>query len=219
MQKLKIKQIGHVRRTRAYKNPSAYRLYLTDALAPCCVTGRGGQLSAHWLMLMRTFLTPVRTEEGRRLRRIYGDTEGFRHRHLVPRTDGCSNTLTTVLKDNLIMGLEQQLATLEYHEHPTDAQLVEFFKPMAYIRKATPREYFRLMGLTDADIDKIDAYPCASVEEFAKADKAVRRQGISKCNKYKLAGNSIVTSVLYAIFEKMFIADCKAAPQQMTLDL
>lgn len=30
------------------------------------------------------------------------------------------------------MGLKQQLATLEYHEHPTTEQLVEFFKPMAY---------------------------------------------------------------------------------------
>ena len=96
---------------------------------------------------MKAFLTPQRTDEGRRLRRIYGDAKGFRCRHLVPRADGCSNTLTTILKDNLIMSLENQLTTLEYHEHPTIEQLVEFFKPMAYIRKATPREYFRLMGL------------------------------------------------------------------------
>lgn len=139
--------------------------------------------------------------------------------NLAPRTDGCSNTLTTILKDNLIMGLQQQLSTLEYHEHPTTEQLVDFFKPMAYIRKATPREYFRLMGLTDADIDKIDSYPCASVQEFANADKATQRQGIAKTNKYKLAGNSIVVDVLYAIFENMFINDCTTEPQQLTLDL
>ena len=78
------------------------------------------------------------------------------------------------------MGLQQQLSTLEYHEHPTAEQLVDFFKPMAYIRKATPREYFRLMGLTEEDIDKIDSYPCASVQEFANADKATQRQGIEK---------------------------------------
>lgn len=167
----------------------------------------------------RFFLTPIRTEEGRRFRRLHGDAEGFRHRHLVPRTDGCSNTLTTILKDNLIMGLQQQLSTFEYHEHPTTEQLVDFFKPMAYIRKATPREYFRLMGLTEEDIDKIDSYPCASVQEFANADKATQRQGIAKTNKYKLAGNSIVVDVLYAIFENMFINDCTTEPQQLTLDL
>ena len=117
------------------------------------------------------------------------------------------------------MGLQQQLSTPEYHEHPTTEQLVDFFKPMAYIRKATPREYFRLMGLTEADIDKIDSYPCASVQEFANADKATQRQGISKTNKYKLAGNSIVVDVLYAIFENMFINDYPTEPQQLTLDL
>lgn len=168
---------------------------------------------------MKAFLTPQRTDEGRRLRRIYGDAKGFRYRHLVPRADGCSNTLTTILKDNLIMGLKQQLATLEYHEHPTIEQLVDFFKPMAYIRKATPREYFRLMGLTEADIDKIDAYPCATKAEFEHADKRLQRQGIAKSKKYALAGNSIVVDVLYSIFENIFIKDCTAEPQQLTLDL
>lgn len=64
------------------------------------------------------------------------------------------------------------------------------------------------MGLTEADIDK-----------FANADKATQRQGIAKTNKYKLAGNSIVVDVLYAIFENMFINDCTTEPQRLTLDL
>lgn len=45
----------------------------------------------------------VRTEEGRAIRKVVGDRENFRHRCLEPRTDGCSNVLSTVLKDNLIM--------------------------------------------------------------------------------------------------------------------
>lgn len=117
------------------------------------------------------------------------------------------------------MELEQQLTTLEYHEHPTDEQLVEFFRPMAYIRKATPREYFRLMGLTEADIDKIDAYPFATKAEFEHADKRLQQQGIAKSKKYALAGNSIVVEVLYAIFENMFINNCTVESQQLTLDL
>lgn len=67
------------------------------------------------------------------------------------------------------------------------------------IRKLTPRECFRLMGVNDADIDKIQA------------------SGISNSSQYKLAGNSIVAGgnytdlqgnvdgVLYNLFRKMFI--------------
>ena len=55
------------------------------------------------------------------------------------------------------------------------------------IRKLTPRECFRLMGVDDADIDKI------------------QEAGISNSSQYKLAGNSIVVDVLYHIFRKAFI--------------
>ena len=55
------------------------------------------------------------------------------------------------------------------------------------IRKPTPRECFRLMGVDDADIDKIQA------------------SGISNSGQYKLAGNSIVVDVLFHLFRKMFI--------------
>lgn len=55
------------------------------------------------------------------------------------------------------------------------------------IRKLTPRECFRLMGVDDADIDKIQA------------------SGISNSGQYKLAGNSIVVDVLFHLFRKMFI--------------
>lgn len=55
------------------------------------------------------------------------------------------------------------------------------------IRKLTPRECFRLMGVDDKDIDKIQA------------------AGVSNSGQYKLAGNSIVVDVLFHIFRKMFI--------------
>ena len=54
------------------------------------------------------------------------------------------------------------------------------------IRKVTPRECFRLMGLHDDDIDKIQA------------------TGISNTQQYKMAGNSIVVDVLEAIFKNLF---------------
>ena len=55
------------------------------------------------------------------------------------------------------------------------------------IRKLTEREVFRLMGVADKDIDKIDAAP------------------ISRSNKYMIAGNSIVVDVLAFILDKMLI--------------
>ena len=55
------------------------------------------------------------------------------------------------------------------------------------IRKLTPRECFRLMGMSDDDIDKIQAV------------------GISNTQQYKMAGNSIVVNVLEAIFKNLFM--------------
>ena len=57
------------------------------------------------------------------------------------------------------------------------------------IRKLTPTECFRLMGVHDDDIKKI------------------RDAGISDSQQYKLAGNSIVVDVLHGIFTQMFRKD------------
>ena len=77
-------------------------------------------------------------------------------------TKGTSNTITTVQKDNYVV------------------------EPSFRIRKLTPRECFRLMGMRDDDIDKI------------------RAAGISNTQQYKMAGNSIVVNVLEAIFGELF---------------
>lgn len=52
------------------------------------------------------------------------------------------------------------------------------------IRKLTPRECWRLMGVRDEQFDKL--------------------HDISNCQLYKMAGNSIVVDVLMAIFKNMF---------------
>ena len=55
-------------------------------------------------------------------------------------------------------------------------------------RRITPREAFRLMGLDDRDIDKIQS------------------TGISDTQLYKMAGNSIVVQVLEQIFKSLFLS-------------
>lgn len=82
------------------------------------------------------------------------------------------------------------------------------------IRKLTPRECFRLMGVDDADINRIDAHRVKTVLKSGK----VKEKPIPKSAKYKLAGNSIVVDVLYHIFYQMFIAEPpKPKPTQLSL--
>ena len=57
------------------------------------------------------------------------------------------------------------------------------------IRKLTPRECFRLMGVGEAEIDMLLS------------------SGISNSQLYKLAGNSIVINCLAAIFRQLFIGN------------
>lgn len=56
----------------------------------------------------------------------------------------------------------------------------------AILRRFTPREVYRLMGVSDEDIDKLLATP------------------LSRTSHYKLAGNSIVVDTLAAIFKNLF---------------
>lgn len=65
------------------------------------------------------------------------------------------------------------------------------------IRKLTERECFRLMGVADADSNKI-------------------RQVVTKSRCYKLAGNSIVVDVLVAIFNQLF-SENKTTDKQLKL--
>lgn len=66
------------------------------------------------------------------------------------------------------------------------------------IRKLTERECFRLMGVCEEYIDLIQA------------------AGISRSQRYKMAGNSIVVDVLVAIFRQLLIGN-KNAYQQLEI--
>ena len=161
-------------------------------------------------------LTPKRTEYGKALRKDYdaGRIQESRHNmtELEPRTDGICNTITTVQKDNLLMepkiiqvgnflddkgfenpqrgrvydinGLAPNIDTLQGGGR--EPKIIDNFTNYR-IRKLTPRECFRLMGVSEKDIDNI------------------QQSGISKTQQYKMAGNSIVVDVLYYIFKKMFV--------------
>lgn len=76
--------------------------------------------------------------------------------------------------------------------------IIEYNGALFRIRKLTERECFRLMGVSETDIDKIQA------------------SGVSRSRQYVLAGNSIVVDVLEKIFDKLFIHTEKTS-RQLTL--
>lgn len=121
--------------------------------------------------------------------------------------DGIASTITTVLKDNIIceMSIEQKISNARkscgfaYHKPSAKSMamrpggkgwkfvMTEDGK-LAWIRirRLTPRECFRLMDVSEEDIDKIQA------------------AGISDSQQYKLAGNSIVVACMEGIFRNLF---------------
>lgn len=86
-------------------------------------------------------------------------------------------------------------------------ELIQFYEDIMpvvmRIRKLTPKECFRLMGVSEEDID------------------TMLNSGISNSSAYKLAGNSIVVDVLYHLFRKAYIETdqdiVKGSPVQLSL--
>lgn len=70
-----------------------------------------------------------------------------------------------------------------------------------YIRKLTPRECFRLMDVSEEDIDKM-------VKPVDEKGKPV----LSKSAQYKLAGNSIVVSCMEKMFRNLVLEPSNRDP-------
>lgn len=78
------------------------------------------------------------------------------------------------------------------------AEVIDRINNRYRIRKFTPMECGRLMGVSDNDIQKM------------------MNAGLNKTILYKLFGNSIVVDVLYHIFRKMFV-ETQCEDQQLSL--
>ena len=112
---------------------------------------------------------------------------------------GTSNCLTSVKKDNLVLenliiGGEQKhqsvkkdgICTCLTSSMGTGGGYVPMIAPQYRIRKLTPRECGRLMGVSDEDINKMAAVN-------------------SNTQLYKQFGNSIVVDVMCAMFKNLNI--------------
>lgn len=126
------------------------------------------------------------------IRRVYGDNGlsptlntmqgGNRQPKIIEHNTVCEQRCDEGLrffKDNVC-------GTIRTINSGGDKRVIET-EPNFKIRKLTPRECFRLMGLSDNQIGKIQQF------------------GLSDSAQYKLAGNSIVVQVLEGIFKNLFI--------------
>lgn len=155
-----------------FGNPQRGRVYDAAGIAPTITTVTGGGLEPKIMQRARGFnnggcheTAPTITGSAFQENNFVIQPCALRGRENGQMVEfngsECANALTTVQKDSLI---------------------AEGWR----IRKLTPRECFRLMGLTEVEIDTIQA------------------AGISNSQQYKLAGNSIVVDVLAKIFEQLF---------------
>jgi len=118
-------------------------------------------------------------------------------------TQGTSNTLTSVQKDNWLLDIDFR------------------------IRKLTPKECWRLMGFTDEDYyrakyfskrvseDLLKQYPNHKGKRQLTHEQRIER--MSDSQMYKQAGNSIVVKVLYYMYYNLFIE--KDIPQDCDVQI
>lgn len=117
--------------------------------------------------------------------------------------NNCTNTITTVQKDNLVIEKILQVGniidTKRFGGNPQDGRVYSslgiaptihtahnpYVLEQIRIRRLTPKECWRLMGFSDDDFEK------------------AKNAGVSDTQLYKQAGNSIVVNVLETVFKNI----------------
>lgn len=159
------------------------RVYSSEGVSPTLSTMQGGNRQPK---ITEPFVVASR---GRNPAKPSDRTTGAPTvQRLEPRFDGCTNTLTSVQKDNYVATpvLEDGVSRTvrASGRGSTDRHSWDVIKHDLRIRKLTPLSCWRLMGFDDADFEKA-----------AKVN--------SNTQLYKQAGNSIVVDVLEAILEEL----------------
>lgn len=185
-------------------------------------------------MVMESYaIRMVRTEDGKKLRKAYEIGEihhGFNeHRKAELRTDGCSNTLSTVQKDNYIC--EKIIVAMRGRNpdnpsdrtvgSPTEQRLEPNSQGICNALTSVQKDNMVLEISTDISDEKlsflylIDGYlylirirkltprECWRLMDFTDEDFHKSEEVNSNTQLYKQAGNSICKNVLVAIFGQM----------------
>lgn len=189
-----VKQVGNIVEESGWSNPQRGRIYDSGGCCPTLNTCQGGQREPKIIVAMR----------GRNPDNPSDRTSGIpMEQRLEPNSQGISNTLTSVQKDNMV--LEKSVTTRGNEIASTIRSFIHkqgernilqnmenglgyegVIEPTYRIRKLTPKECWRLMSFSD--------------EDFQKAESVN-----SNSQLYKQAGNSIVENCLIAIFSQLGI--------------
>lgn len=177
------------------------------------------------MVLEQSILRMVRTEEGKRLRKQYENHE-IRHgyneyREAEPRTDGCSNTITTVQKDNLVLVRQATkegfipcemggVCDLNYPDSKTRRGRVQGNGQICptLTTENIPSVLEEWTWEIDGElylirIRKLTPRECWRLMGFTDEDFDKAQEVNSNTQLYKQAGNSIVVPVLEGIFRQL----------------
>ena len=167
----KVQQIGNIINTESFGgNPQTGRVYSAEGVSPTLNTMQGGGREPK--IVDDTYANrPARVyenesptiragREGLKVVDMYNPYNKSTIKDVAPTQTTCCGTTTS-----------SSTVIIKYENYR--------------IRKLTPRECWRLMGVRDEQFDKL--------------------HDISNSQLYKMAGNSIVVDVLMAIFKNMFM--------------
>lgn len=200
-----VKQIGNVCQTKTRENPNQGRVYDKDGIAPALTTMEGGNRQP-MIIEEEPFIVASR---GRNPENPSDRTVGVpTEQRLEPNFSGCTNTLTSVAKDNYVaepivceerkdegirLFKDDCVGTLRTIDACGDKRVLEpeVAEPPKVkwrIRKLVPVECWKLMAFTREDHDRAAKF-------------------VSNSALYKQAGNSIITSILTALMASLFLED------------
>lgn len=196
---MEVMQIGNIAEEKNFSNPQTGRIYDVRGCSPTLSTMQGGNQEPK---ILESQIVAMR---GRNPDNPSGRTAGGpTEQRLEVNMQGTSNCLTSVQKDNLLLENNiQKVGQISSNgsqcgtvisDNGISANLVagthgyanSHIATQYRIRKLTPRECGRLMGVSDEDIDKMAAVN-------------------SNTQLYKQFGNSIVVDVMCEMFKNLNI--------------
>lgn len=206
---LKVKQVGNIVDTGNFKNPQRGRIYSKEGLSPCLNTVSGGGLEPKIFESTNKVRTLFNTHpSGKGMNGKVFDSETISPTLTTNKGDGLKIAVKEATKKGYSIAEEGDSINLDIPNSKTrrgrvgkevaqtltcscNQGTLENFR----IRKLTPLECFRLMGVKDEDFNKIKA---ALIQEHYN--------GVDRANSqlYKMAGNSIVTNCLSDIYLNLF---------------
>ena len=176
-----LKQIGQIYGTEKEPNPQAGRIYDTKCLSPALDTCNGGNRMPKILQIKEINSSQdavMILSDGTAPTHTVGQNNIFKIIE-IPETSYC-------LDANYYKG-----TTIEQYLEKKRRQLIfenTYDEPFIRIRKLTPRECWRLMGLTFEDCDKASEL------------------GVANTHLYRQAGNGIITNCCALLAEHLYKA-------------